>query len=156
MSDKRHLPAAKRMTLSQSGAIRALGRSLADLTTGPERDVYRAFARFPDPERKGDMEANLEEQVYNATIVIHGTPEAVINLDLETSFAVLENAWRVAERALIEANAAYNETDAERHDRAKRLLWAADDLRQAANVVYALTPMPEDPQDEGEGEAEES
>lgn len=77
--------------------------------------------------------------------------DAAINLDEETSRAIYALAWGRFEKALIAANALYNEgptgdtSEAFFHfNRVNRLLWEATDLKQAIEVVYHLTAMPDE------------
>ena len=72
--------------------------------------------------------------------------EGSINLDMETSRALYALAWSKFEKALIEANALYNEQPTEQpyvDNRVKRLLWAAEEIKSAIEVVYYMTALPE-------------
>lgn len=73
--------------------------------------------------------------------------EGSMNLDEATSRSLYALAWSKLEQGLVEANALYNESPTEQEfifNRAKRLLWAVTDLKQAAEVIYFMTAMPDD------------
>jgi len=95
------------------------------------------------------MSQQLEEKVYNATIDVRSggvDRVATLTLSLETSHAILTEAWEKFHDARMKldelADTAVEPEHA--HNRAKRLLWEVTDLKQAIEAIYALTPMPEE------------
>lgn len=97
--------------------------------------------------------ANIEIVEPFVKLGINGD-EGSINLDQERARSLYAMAWERFEKALIAANAIYNEDVTEQpyqHNRVKRLLWEATDLKQAIEVIYYMTALPED--DESADEA---
>jgi hypothetical protein len=89
-----------------------------------------------------------EDQVYNATVaVLAGGVDrvATLTLSLETSHAILTEAWEMFHEARTKLNDLADETPEPEyaHNRAKRLLWETKDLVQAIEAIYALTPLPD-------------
>jgi hypothetical protein len=97
------------------------------------------------------MPTDLENEVYNATVTVSmggfRTDGPTIMLDLETSKAIVDYSWAELERALVDANAEFSMTDKEPHERILALHGALVEAAKHADVIYTLTPMPE--QDEG-------
>lgn len=89
-----------------------------------------------------------EDQVYNATIDVRSggiDRVATLTLSLETSYAILTEAWSKFHEARHKMNEiADMEVEPDyAHNRAKRLLWEVNDLKQTVEAIYALTPLPE-------------
>ena len=90
------------------------------------------------------MATEALDEVIEPTVKLHMT-DTHITLDQKTAQALYGLAWEKFEEALVKANVAYNTSGwSSRHERAKELLWCSQDLKQAIEVVYELTPMPED------------
>jgi hypothetical protein len=90
-----------------------------------------------------------EDQVYNASIaVLSGGVDrvATLTLSLDTSYAILGEAWDKFHAAREKLNEiADQEVEQEyEHNRAKRLLLEVNDLKQSIEAIYALTPLPDD------------
>lgn len=80
--------------------------------------------------------------------------DAAINLDDDLSRRLYALAWEKFEKALVETNRLYNltpsgDTDEQsfQFNRVKRLLWEVADLKQAVEVIYHMTSIPEDIED---------
>ena len=89
-----------------------------------------------------------DDQVYNATIDVRsGGVDRVstLTLSLETSYAILAETWEKFHDARAKLNEIADEDGCPElaHNRAKRLLWEVDDLKQTIEAIYALTPVPE-------------
>lgn len=135
---KREFRPQKRLRLSPAGEIRALTRLL-------QRHAPEASGLHALTERIVSM-AEIADIEINEAFIRLGD-DASINLDEDTSRAIYALAWARFEKALVNMNALYNETpegQAFQFNRAKRLLWEAVDLKQAAEVVYHLTAMPDE------------
>lgn len=79
--------------------------------------------------------------------------EGSINLDQDTARALYVMAWAKFEKALGELNDLFDAVTTEQpyqYNRVKRLLWEADSLKQAIEVVYYMTAPPDDDDDDGE------
>lgn len=86
----------------------------------------------------------LETQQYiDAYISVENSSHSVY-VSEDTTRAIVVDCWARIEDALVEANAAFNATDDEPHSRALTLLTALQTAAKHADVIYALTPMPED------------
>lgn len=74
--------------------------------------------------------------------------EGSLNLDEATSRMLYALAWEKLETALVQVNALYNlapdDGQSSQHNRVKRLLWEITDLKQAADVIYSMTALPDD------------
>lgn len=96
---------------------------------------------------------DLEEKVYNATIDIRlggtGDRASTLTLSLETSHAILTEAWEKFHEARVELNELADQDVAPEYafNRVMRLAWATDNLKRAIDAIYALTPLPEDDSD---------
>ena len=89
-----------------------------------------------------------DQDVYNATIDVRSggvDRVATLTLSLETSHAILTEAWEKFHEARHKLNdLADADVDQEHaHNRAKRLLWEVGDLKQAIEAIYALIPLPD-------------
>jgi hypothetical protein len=121
--------AGRRLRLTKAGEIRALLR----LGAGGELA----------PRIKEAVMETLAE-VIEPTVKLHMT-DTHITLNQHAAQVLYGLAWEQFEEALVKANAAYNQTEwSSPHERAKELLWCSQDLKQAIEFVYELTPMPDD------------
>lgn len=89
-----------------------------------------------------------ETDVYNATIDVRSggvDRVATLSLSLETSYAILTEAWKQFHEARVKLNDLADEMVEPEyaHNRAKRLLWEVTDLKQTIEAIYALTPLPD-------------
>jgi hypothetical protein len=128
----------KRLRLSPAGEIRALSRLL-------HRHAPEAAGLWALTERSISMTEVANIEIIEAFVRLGD--DASINLDEDTSRAIYALAWAKFEKALVNANALYNETPEDQVDqfnRVKRLLWEAVDLKSAAEVLYHLTAMPDE------------
>jgi predicted ABC-type transport system involved in lysophospholipase L1 biosynthesis ATPase subunit len=127
------LPASKRMRLSHAGELRALGRLLPEL----------------DPEIKHRLRGVIvmtqtqDVEILDAYVKVEGA-DLPIYVSEETSHAIYADAWAGLEARLVDANAAYNATRDEPHARALALLEALREAARFADVVYSLTPIPDE------------
>ena len=89
-----------------------------------------------------------DDQVYNASIaVLSGGVDrvATLSLSLETSYAILTEAWEKFHEARHNLNELADQAVEQEyaHNRVKRLLWEVNDLKQTIETIYALTPLPD-------------
>lgn len=94
-----------------------------------------------------------DQDVYNATIDVRSGGAdrvATLTLSLETSHAILTEAWSKFHEARHNLNdLADAEVEPEyAHNRVKRLLWDVQSLKETIEAIYALTPLPESEEDE--------
>jgi hypothetical protein len=135
---KKEFRPQKRLRLSPYGEIRALSRLL-------QRHTPEAFALWAHTERSITM-----AEIANIEIIepfVKMGDGAAINLDEDISRSLYALAWAKFETALVNLNALYNETpDGQQYqfNRAQRLLWEAVDLKQAVDVIYHMTALPEE------------
>lgn len=104
-----------------------------------------------DPHHRGGEQGmnDLEDKVYNATIDVRmggGGKVSTLTLSLETSHAILTEAWEKFHEARTKLNelADIAVEPEYAHNRVKRLLWETADLKQAIEAIFALTPLGED------------
>jgi hypothetical protein len=105
--------------------------------------------RPPDPTEYAEAERLIAVEIV-APFVRLGVSgdEGSINLDQDTARSLYVMAWERFEKALIAANVIYNEEPATeqvyKHNRVSRLLWETTDLKQAIEIIYSMTALPED------------
>jgi hypothetical protein len=88
------------------------------------------------------MELDTQEYI-DAYITVDNTDRPVY-VSQDTTRAIIADCWARVEDALVEANAAFNAVAVEPHSRALTLLSALKTAAKHADVIYVLTPMPED------------
>lgn len=84
------------------------------------------------------------DQVVAAQIEVVNTNRGSISLDEETTAVLVSHAWEQVERELVDANAAYNATADDPHERALALYQALERATRYADVIYTLAPLPEE------------
>lgn len=128
---KSKVRASKRLRLTTAGELRALWRLCPETTPEIRRLMGVVMAELDTAE------------VIEARVTIEDAGQ--ITLDEDTSRVIRAFSWGRLEKALVEANAAYNQDDwSSAHEQAKELLWASDELQKHASVIYSLTPLNDD------------
>lgn len=88
--------------------------------------------------------AELENaEILDAYVKVEGA-DLPVYVSTETSLAIYNDAWAALEKHLVEANAAYNATANEPHERALALLESLREAARFADVIFSLTPMPDE------------
>lgn len=91
----------------------------------------------------------IQEQEYiDAYIDVKDTSSGFVYVSQETTRAIIADCWSALENHLQEANAAFNATEDEPHTRALALLNGLQEAVRHADVIYTLTPIPDEEIDE--------
>lgn len=89
-----------------------------------------------------------EIEYVQAYIDVEHTVEGAIYVSQETTRMIVADAWSGIEEQLTDANAAFNAVADEPHERILAILNAAKQITKYADVIYYLTPMPEERDEE--------
>jgi hypothetical protein len=127
---------SRRFRLSRAGEFRALGTLLENHRPGAGR-IGRLL------ERSVRLMDTATQEYINARVTVDNTNHGAIYLSEEATRAFVADAWSQLEKELQDANAAFNATADEPHERILTLLQSLGEALKYADVIYVLTPMPE-------------
>lgn len=85
-----------------------------------------------------------EREYIDALIDVENSGSGGIYVSQETTRAIIADAWSGLEQELMDANGAFNASGNEPHKRALAILTALNQAVRYADVIYTLTPMPDE------------